>query len=173
MISQEQHYFRASLDKLARVITVLVTLLFFVVASIQYYLLGQEIPPVAPLLLLFLLIVTYALSFAFRPKGYLLKGDELVVLRPVKSRHIPLRRIVSATALERKDLSWSLRLFGVGGMFGYYGKFTNTRIGLMTWYMTRRDRAVLLRLDDGKKIIVSPDEREEFLERLQLPISHR
>ena len=54
-------------------------------------------------------------------------------------------------------------MFGVGGLFGYYGNFVNSTLGSMTWYATRRDKAVLITTLENKKIIVTPDSPEEFV----------
>ena len=43
------------------------------------------------------------------------------------------------------------------------GKFANTKVGNMTWYATRRNKTVLLKTIDNKKIILTPDEPEKFV----------
>lgn len=40
------------------------------------------------------------------------------------------------------------------------------RIGNMFWYATRKDRAILVRTVRDKKIILTPDEPEQFLAAL-------
>jgi hypothetical protein len=65
--------------------------------------------------------------------------------------------------LDKEKIGWAIRTFGVGGLFGYYGKFANTKLGSMTWYATRKDRAILVRTIDNKKIILTPDEPEKFV----------
>ena len=56
-----------------------------------------------------------------------------------------------------------IRTFGVGGLFGYYGQFYNSKIGSMTWYATRQNNTVLVRTIDNKNIVLTPDEPEKFV----------
>jgi len=65
--------------------------------------------------------------------------------------------------LESGKLTYSVRTFGVGGLFGYFGKFWNKEYGNMTWYATRRDKAIMIITKENKKIILTPDEVEKFI----------
>jgi hypothetical protein len=65
--------------------------------------------------------------------------------------------------LDKETLSWSVRVFGVGGFFGYFGKFANTKLGTMIWYATPKDNIVLVEMLNNKKIILTPDEPEKFV----------
>jgi hypothetical protein len=56
-----------------------------------------------------------------------------------------------------------MRTFGNGGLFGYTGKYYNSRFGKMTWYCTQRKNYVLLILSDKKKIVITPDNPAELL----------
>ena len=56
--------------------------------------------------------------------------------------------------------------FGVGGVFGYQGTFTNPSLGRMTWYVTRKVNAVLIKTANGSKIIVTPNEPDNFVREL-------
>jgi hypothetical protein len=164
MTRNDGRYFRASMDTTALVTTVLITALFVWVAAIQYSVIrhaGHSI--LSPLIGIIVLGLVYGFSFCIRVNGYLVTADEIIVLRPLGKKQIPIQNIRSAEPLVRRDLTWSIRTFGVGGLFGYYGKFYNSRLGSMTWYLTRRDATVLLRLDNGKKIVLSPDDPQEFI----------
>ncbi len=65
--------------------------------------------------------------------------------------------------VDKDKMGWAIRIFGVGGLFGYFGKFANKEMGNMTWYATRRDKTVLVTTTGNKKIIVTPDEPEAFV----------
>lgn len=71
--------------------------------------------------------------------------------------------MISAEVLEKDALYWSIRTFGVGGLFGYFGKFANAKLGNMTWYATRRDKTVLIKTAGNKKIILTPDDPNQFV----------
>jgi hypothetical protein len=167
MTRSEGRYFKASMDPTAKVTTVLITVLFVWIAAIQYTVIRKVTDDMlTPFMVLSMLLLVYGLSYAFRVKGYVITAAELLVLRPLGTKHFQLQNIRSAEALVRSDLSWSIRTFGVGGLFGYYGKFFNSRFRSMTWYLTRRDATVLLYLDNGKKIVLSPDDPQEFMDAL-------
>jgi hypothetical protein len=82
--------------------------------------------------------------------------------------HIDRNQIKSVELLDKEQLAWVFRTFGVGGLFGYYGKFANTKLGSMTWYATRRNKTVLIETLDNKKIILTPDEPEKFVAHLNV-----
>lgn len=56
----------------------------------------------------------------------------------------------------------TIRIFEVGGLFGYFGKFSNKKNGVMTWYCTRRNKLVMV-TTENEKIILSPDGSEAFI----------
>jgi hypothetical protein len=64
--------------------------------------------------------------------------------------------------MDRREMWTTVRLFGVGGMFGYYGKFYSFALGNENWYATDMNRAVLLETDTGK-FVVTPDDPKAFL----------
>ena len=57
----------------------------------------------------------------------------------------------------------SIRVFGVGGLFGYFGLFRNSRYGTMIWYATRRDQFVVIERSNGKTIVLTPDDPNLFV----------
>lgn len=75
-------------------------------------------------------------------------------------------QIMSAALLDEESLKGSIRTFGVGGLFGYFGKYFNRTLGSMTWYATRKDNFVLILTNDDKKIILTPNEPDKFLANL-------
>jgi hypothetical protein len=89
--------------------------------------------------------------------------DELIVHRPLVNVYIKRSDIRSVELIDKKRIKGSFRIFGVGGLFGYFGGFSNFSIGRMTWYVTRRDKPVLVTTINGKKIIVTPDESDKFV----------
>jgi hypothetical protein len=159
-------YFKASLDRLARISTIIFSALLLGVAAINIrVLIGTQMPASAYLLVLLLLSI-WLLCFGLAPIGYELTDTTLAVRRRLNRKFIARDAIAEVTLLNRESISWSIRTFGVGGLFGYYGKFANRKLGAMTWYLSRRDRVVLLRLHNGSKIVLSPDDAEAFVAAL-------
>ena len=55
-----------------------------------------------------------------------------------------------------------MKLWGNGGLFGYYGLFRTTKLGKSSWYMTNRKKAVVL-VTESKTTLFSPDRVEDFI----------
>jgi hypothetical protein len=144
--------YKASLDKTAIIITNLVTLLFGALIVFNFIL------PLA-----ILLLVIYLICMLLKPLSYEITEDKLIIRRLIKSVRINRSDIESLELKEKSDLTGTIRTFGVGGLFGWYGKFANSQLGAMTWYVTRRDKPVLIIKKDSKKIMISPDEAEAFV----------
>lgn len=113
---------------------------------------------------LFLLIIggTYLFSITH----YEVTDEALIIKRPISDIEIKRTNIENVKLLEKSELDWSIRTFGVGACFGYYGKFWNKKFGNMTWYTTKRGKSVLIELV-GKKIIITPNNVEQMIEELE------
>lgn len=144
--------YKASLDKTAIIITILVSLLFGALVVFDFIL------PLA-----ILLIMIYLICLNLKPFRYEINENEIIIRRLIKSVRISRSDIESLKLLDESELRGTIRTFGVGGLFGWYGKFTNGQLGDMTWHVTRRDKIVLINTKDGKKILISPDEAESFV----------
>lgn len=144
--------YKASLDKTAIIITILVSLLFGALVVFDFIL------PLA-----ILLIIIYLICLNLKPLRYEINENEIIIRRLIRSVRISRSDIESLQLLDKSELRGTIRTFGVGGLFGWYGKFTNGQLGDMTWHVTRRDKIVLINTKDGKKILISPDEAEIFV----------
>jgi hypothetical protein len=144
--------FTASLDTPTKLITTAVLLLPVVLVLF----LDKGIWPGA--ILLFLLLLTYG----FAPQYYALSETELQVKRLFKTVRIPFAEIRSIKLLpEAKKMRWTtIRTFGSGGFFGYFGKFWNSGLGSMTWYLRNFENVMLIETLAGTKILISPDNPE-------------
>jgi hypothetical protein len=157
--------YNTSLDKTASVITIAVSILFAFIIGGQFIILkdkGHAIPIYTTVTCLLI----YFLTFAFRPVKYVVTKNELIVRRPLLNVHIKRADIKSVKSIERNTISGSIRIFGIGGLFGYYGSFSNFSLGRMTWYATRRDKPVLVKTSDNKIIIFTPNDPATFVTEL-------
>ncbi|MBM3178071.1 MAG: hypothetical protein FJZ78_08705 [Bacteroidetes bacterium] len=102
----------------------------------------------------FILLVAYVYSVT----GLSIDEKFLWIERPIGPKKILLTDIREAGLIDKKEMKGTVRGFGNGGIFGYYGKFFNAKYGTMTWYVTRRDRLILLRMNNNAIILISPDE---------------
>lgn len=154
--------FKTSLDKLSIVITISVTIIFALIIIGQYATI-RDGDKTIPNYITFVLLLIHSIAFSFWPKSYTLNTDKLIINRPLINVKINRSDIKSVEQIGKDKLRYTFRMFGVGGLFGYYGNFVNSTLGSMTWYATRRDKAVLITTLENKKIIVTPDSPEEFV----------
>ncbi len=155
--------YKTSLDSLAKVVTASITIIFAAIIVGQISLIKDE-GNAAPIFTTVALALIYFGTFSFRPISYRLTQDKLIIQRPLSDIKMERNEIKSVEQLDKDKLSWTIRTFGVSGLFGYFGNFRNTKLGSMTWYATRRkDKIVLVTTIYNKKIILSPDEPEKFV----------
>ena len=61
-------------------------------------------------------------------------------------------------------MKWTIRTFGVGGLFGYYGKFRNKTFGNMTWFATQQKNYLIFETTNNQKIVLTPDDTDMIKE---------
>jgi hypothetical protein len=123
-------------------------------------------PEEARYTIIFTLILVGSLlviAFLIRPNNYSVSSDKLLIHRMLDDVEIDRNNIKSVQEIDESQVKNSLRTFGVGGFFGSFGKFWNSKLGKMTWYVTRKNNFVLVETKDQKKIILTPDKPEEFV----------
>ncbi len=158
--------FKTSLDYLARIVTIGVTILFAAIIIAQILILKDNYSPVSIFTIVALLLIYFG-TYAYRPVSYILTDNEVIIHRPLFDKKIARSEIKSVEQLVNGELKWAIRTFGVGGLFGYFGRFAKGNIGSMIWYATRRDKAVLIKTTSNQNIIVTPDDYERFVTELR------
>lgn len=158
--------FTTSLDRLATIVTWGVSLLFITIIGVQVKELIHEFSTLS-LIVIILLLLAYLFTFLLRPLHYTITDTALIIQRPLSSKKIARADIEALELFINGELNWAIRTFGVGGLFGYFGRFFKGSIGSMTWYATRRNKAVLIRTKKGDRIVVTPDDYEGFVTALQ------
>ncbi len=157
--------FSVSLDKRAKMFTALGIVLFVVI----FYPIftdpkgNPETKTLSLILIFVLLLLTYLIPYLFHPVKYVIDDEKLIIKRPLKPYIIELKEIKKIEPLDDDALKGKIRVFGSGGAFGYFGKFRNKRFGTMIFFATRLSNYVHILTIDGKNIILTPDEREDFV----------
>jgi hypothetical protein len=155
MASDTSRNFPASYDLTTKIITAVVC------AGMLAGAVASQKPWVAALLL-----STICLGYAFSPKSYALSGRTLIVRRLIRNVELPLAGVRELRRAEPEDFRGCLRLWGSGGLFGYYGLFRTSRLGKCTWYVTDRSNAVVV-VTETKTVLLSPDDPSTFMSALR------
>ena len=143
-------HYKASLDLPAKIITGL-----FHILCLFFALKGMMLPAI-------ILFTTDLICYLLHPIAYELNKDELIIKRPFKQVVIKRNDIADIQFLTDEQLKWTIRSFGVGGLFGYFGYFYNRQLGSMLWYTSQRKNRILIRLKNEEKIVISPDDPALF-----------
>jgi hypothetical protein len=111
-------------------------------------------------------VLVLASAYAYSPSGYTVEGRVVWVRRLVGRTRFDLEGLVEPRHADADDLRGCIRVWGNGGLFGYYGLFRTTKLGRCTWYVTNRSRAVVLVNElsgRAKTAVFSPDDVDGFL----------
>ena len=92
--------------------------------------------------------------------------SQMVVLRRYQSVVISRDEIKSVEPLPANAMRGAIRTCGVGGLFGYFGKFYSRTIGSFSLYATGSENLFLIRKWNGKNIVIAcaePDKMKGYL----------
>lgn len=157
--------FSCSLDSSARIITISVCVIF---TALPVIILKKsfETPYPENLFLIALASIIFLvgfIAFLLRPRFYTVTNGTIAVVRLIKTILIPKEEIEVIHSINYKDLSISIRLFGSGGLWGYFGLFSSLRFGKLKFHATRLDRLVLIKTKTKGTYIISPNDIDDFL----------
>lgn len=155
--------FKATLSNTVKVITTAALLLTGV--AMYTILNSPELTVAYRAILISTFTIILVGTYLFSVTGYTVEADRVIINRLLYNATIKRSDIAESRVLTDEEMKWSIRTFGVGGLFGYLGKFTNSNIGSMTWYATRRGNYILL-VAGGKKIVLTPDDPQAFIAAL-------
>jgi hypothetical protein len=147
--------FTASYDLTAKIISAFVPVMLVAITVVTHSVIASGFA-------VLLIVATYAYS----PRSYSTSERSIIVERLIGNVRLPLDDLREVRAGTADDFRGCIRLFGNGGLFGYYGLFRTSKLGMSTWYVTNRKNTVVL-IAGGKTLVFSPDDVEGFLAGLR------
>lgn len=155
-------YFPSSLDLKAQVITGLVLVLLVWVAwlLVRFGAAAAGAPRWATWSGALLVVAGVLWLFARSPRGVELQGDRLRLVQRIGGPVVELPEGARLRPVE--SLGPTIRTFGVGGLFGWFGSFRSADLGPFRLHATRLDRLVLVP-QEGRQLVVSVDRPEELI----------
>ena len=113
--------FTASYDRVTKVLSTVVCLGLLIAAA------ATQNVFVAIVALLSML-----LGYAWSPRGYAIADGAIVIDRLIGNVRVPLETVREARLATPEDFRGCIRLWGSGGLFGYYGLFRTSTLGRAT-----------------------------------------
>lgn len=153
--------FKASLDSLAKGMSIAILIFLGIGASIIYNLEPtnpNEIPLWAALLIESIFLGTFLFCYLYAPQAYIVESDKLSIIRPIGNIDLALNNFSSVRLVDKSEIRTLVRTFGVGGLFGYFGFYYSSSMGKLSLYTTQRKNLVLIEQKEGRKVILSPDD---------------
>ncbi len=161
--------FKASLDGIAKAFSTVFTLLLVAIIVWQVYHFIQA-PQLNAVIASAFLLAILLVPFYHHPIKYSISANQVIVKRPFRSVYIHRGDILSVSVLNEHDMKDTLRSFGIAGLYGYFGRYSNLKIGSMHWYATQLRNYVLIQTQD-KNYILTPDNPQEFVRQLSLQLA--
>ncbi len=126
--------------------------------------LAQWLAPTAALFIWSIYALVYGL---WRPREFVITADGLQIVWPWRVRMVLREEILSVRPVTRSDLGRTLRVFGAGGLWGAFGRFSSRNLGSLEMYISRGDAMILIDRTTGPSLIITPDRPTEFVGMLK------
>ncbi len=159
-------HFKISWDLTLKIATAFVIVLFLGLAGFAG-LFDKEAESFEKFAIPVILLAIVLVCYLYAPTSYDVSDSEITVNRPAGSRKISRSAIKSITVPTKKEMKGTWRTLGVGGLFGYYGSFTNSHFGDMVWFVTNRKNMVVVHAGYDK-FVFSPDDINDFTKALEV-----
>lgn len=106
-------------------------------------------------------VVLLVSAYTFRPIGYGMGPDGLIVFFPWRHLKIPWTTVEDVQLEPRESPFRAVRVLGSGGVFGHLGRYWSPALGMHLRLVTDRSRVIVLR----RKIpyCLSPDDPDRFV----------
>jgi hypothetical protein len=122
----------------------------------------------------FVVVVYASVYFVFRPTRFEVdEANGLRIVWPVRARRIAKANVVEArrvsSAAFRTEYGYGMRI-GAGGLWGGFG-LLKTKSATFSMWISRTDDFVIVRLKDGRPLLLTPEEPAAFVEAVQRLVS--
>ena len=89
-----------------------------------------------------------------------------VLCRILGQVYISYSDITDISLYHRENVA-EIRIFGIGGLGGYIGKFYNSKIGFYTAYVGDYSQAFLIKINNREKYVMSCRHAEKIVEEVK------
>jgi len=154
--------FKASYDNIVKIITSIIffVAIFFTIKSLNLLLEGgynNLTVIVTNIGVIIFFVILILLTWLYSPVSYILDDKYLIIKRRASNYMIELNEIKSIEKIIDDELKGTIRIFAVGGLFGYFGKYYIPSYGIVKFYATQRKNRILIETTKGEKYLITPD----------------
>ena len=107
----------------------------------------------------------FILCYLFVPREYAVNESEVIIRRRIGAVRIPFSLIRSIRQGSSSCSFRSVRPFGIGGIYGYFGRFYSQELGRHHVYATDLQKTVVIEAD--KTYVISPDDPQQFVQAVK------
>ncbi|HTM66775.1 MAG TPA: PH domain-containing protein [Flavipsychrobacter sp.] len=158
--------YKASFSTTAKGVTTLVYIIFAGVIFNDFF--GEHDSSLGIDWVWFLLTgLVLVVPYLMHVNNYELNSEGVKINTPLRSKRIRFEDIESVIVCNYDQLGITIRLFGSGGLWGYFGIFYSRQFGRISLNATSLTRTLILLKGKRKKIIISPDNAENFVKGMQ------
>lgn len=150
-----------------RVSTILAFIFVLIALICEIYFFTEMERSLEAIILTSVLLLAAFSSFMVFPL-YIISDDEGLGIRTLlRTIHIPYQDIDHIERLDGGERPFGIkgmvRIFGIGGVFGYIGLYRMKGVGTFRSYITDEKKVFLIYRKNGMPIAISVSEPEEFL----------
>lgn len=114
--------------------------------------------------------VVLAVTYWWSPRAYSIDDDAVRIERAAGPVVVPVASIREVRELPSQERM--RRVFGSGGLFGYFGTFRSARLGTVSLYATSSHGRVLI-VTSGGPVVLTPEPASGFIEALRARLERR
>lgn len=155
--------FTTQMDNTVKIITTIVHFAILPIPIVLYFQAGIELT----ILNVLILGVLFSLSYVLRPFQYAIDELGIIVHKKILPKTILFDNIASIETIAYKELKVRLRLWGSGGLWGWFGIFLSAEYGKLNMQITEKNNLLLISTKDEKYIVLSPTEVIAFAEAVK------
>lgn len=177
------HNFKASWDRRTTIITALGSILIMASCAMLVVAAASETPRSPGMIgisgiwwywiSIAVLIAVLLITFFVSPRSYTVETGQLIIERPLNRKVFELRATSTVQLISPDSgAGHGFRLWGSGGMFGYFGIFHNSDLGKYYLAATRSSNRVLVTTASGKKVVITPDDTAALIGALNAAVKN-
>jgi hypothetical protein len=160
--------FKAKLSKFSLFLTILTNIGIIFVCYVMLFredlLKNTNQPPIIfKYILVLVILIIFLIGFLLHPFKYSISNSKICIHRLIFKKSIEISSILEIKEIKYSQLYVKIRLFGSGGIWGYFGLFNSSYYGLIRMNASNLENLILITTKNKKIYVISPNNPQEFI----------